>query len=94
MPGLEREGVEIMRWLARNVSQDLYVHIMKQYFPTAHVGKPKRGKDTGGADRGGLRYAEINRHVEEREVSVVTEAAREAGLWRFCEPAAHGGFNL
>ncbi|EKG09693.1 Radical SAM [Macrophomina phaseolina MS6] len=43
MPGKEDEGVEIMKWLAENVSKDLFVHVMEQYFPRAHVGKPKRG---------------------------------------------------
>ncbi|OJD40573.1 pyruvate formate lyase activating enzyme [Diplodia corticola] len=43
MPGKEDEGVEIMRWLAENVSKDLFVHVMEQYFPRAHVGKARRG---------------------------------------------------
>lgn len=42
MPGHEEEGKEIVRWLAENVSKDLYVHIMEQYHPRAHVGKEKR----------------------------------------------------
>lgn len=51
MPGKEEEGVEIMRWLAENVSKDLFVHVMEQYFPRAHVGKAKRGgrKKDGGS---------------------------------------------
>ncbi|KKY13175.1 putative pyruvate formate lyase activating enzyme [Diplodia seriata] len=45
MPGKEDEGVEIMKWLAENVSKDLFVHVMEQYFPRAHVGKAnRRGK--------------------------------------------------
>lgn len=43
MPGREEEGKQIVRWLAENVSPDLYVHIMEQYHPRAHVGKEKRG---------------------------------------------------
>ncbi|KAK0640455.1 hypothetical protein DIS24_g9335 [Lasiodiplodia hormozganensis] len=53
MPGKEDEGVEIMKWLAENVSKDLFVHVMEQYFPRAHVGKKKRGgkqKKEGEAD--------------------------------------------
>lgn len=42
MPGHEEEGKHIMRWLAENVSKDLYVHVMEQYHPRAHVGKAKR----------------------------------------------------
>lgn len=44
MPGLEEEGKQIVRWLADNVSKDLYVHVMEQYHPRAHVGKERRGK--------------------------------------------------
>lgn len=42
MPGLEDEGQEIVKWLADNISRDLFVNIMEQYHPDAHVGKPKR----------------------------------------------------
>ena len=31
-----------MRWLGDNVSRDLFVNIMEQYHPDAHVGKPSR----------------------------------------------------
>lgn len=43
MPGYEEEGKQIVRWLAENVSKDLYVHVMEQYHPRAHVGKESRG---------------------------------------------------
>ncbi|CAI6342247.1 unnamed protein product [Periconia digitata] len=93
MPGLEDEGRDIMGWLASNVSKDLMVHIMEQYFPRAHVGKPRRGnKEEGGS--GEARYADINRPVDLDEVSSVKKAAEEAGLWRFVESAQHGGFNI
>ncbi|KAL1587388.1 hypothetical protein WHR41_03931 [Cladosporium halotolerans] len=42
MPGHEEEGKHIVRWLAENVSKDMYVHVMEQYHPRAHVGKEKR----------------------------------------------------
>lgn len=42
MPGLEDEGQEIVKWLADNISRDMFVNIMEQYHPDAHVGKPKR----------------------------------------------------
>ena len=44
MPGHEEEGKHIVRWLAENVSKDLYIHVMEQYHPRAHVGKERRGK--------------------------------------------------
>lgn len=109
MPGMEDEGKEIMRWLAENVSKDIMVHIMEQYFPRAHVGKERRGtKDKSRADDvvepGGVqalastkkevRYADINRPVDLNEVASVKKAAEEAGLWRFVEAARHGGFNM
>ncbi|GAB1214766.1 hypothetical protein ATERTT37_003935 [Aspergillus terreus] len=91
MPGKEDEGREIMRWLAENVSRDLYVHIMEQYHPDAHVGKKKRGAKEGDGET--VRYADINRSVNDRELGSVKEAAVQAGLWRFCEPN-EGMFHL
>lgn len=91
MPGKEDEGREIMRWLAGDVSRDLYVHIMEQYHPDAHVGKTKRVVRGGDA---GVRYEEINRAVREEEMGSVKDAAVEAGLWRFCEVNEQGGFHL
>ncbi|ORY18345.1 hypothetical protein BCR34DRAFT_473454 [Clohesyomyces aquaticus] len=105
MPGKEDEGKEIVRWLAENVSKDLMVHIMEQYFPRAHVGKPLRagGKHKVTTEPGGIpssetktkvRYDDINRPVGLDEVASVRRAAEEAGLWRFVEAAKHGGFNI
>jgi putative pyruvate formate lyase activating enzyme len=103
MPGKEDEGREIVKWLAENVSKDIMVHIMDQYFPRAHVGKVRRrGKDVvepGGTKassdaKEAVRYADINRPVTMDEVSSVRRAAEEAGLWRFVDPARHGGFNI
>jgi len=92
MPGKENEGEEIMRWLGENLSKDLYVHIMEQYHPDAHVGKKRRvtrrvRKGNGDEDtREETRYGEINRAVRDEELSSVRDAAVKAGLWRFCEP--------
>jgi putative pyruvate formate lyase activating enzyme len=105
MPGKEDEGREIMKWLAENVSKDIMVHIMDQYFPRAHVGKQRRqGKggervDPGSVDippttKKEVRYSDINRPVKDAEMSSVRKAAEEAGLWRFVEPARHGGFHI
>ena len=106
MPGYESEGREIMRWMASNVSRDVFVNIMEQYHPDAHVGKAKRGHKTlaSSAEPSGeampvanvasVRYEEINRHVTKAEIASVRSAAEKAGLWRFCDPPRHDGFNL
>ncbi|KAJ5713537.1 uncharacterized protein N7483_010718 [Penicillium malachiteum] len=97
--GKEDEGREIMRWLGENVSKDLYVHIMEQYHPDAHVGKKRRvtrqvrfcdGEETPQEE---VRYTEINRAVRDEELNSVKDAAVKAGLWRFCEPH-EGQFHL
>lgn len=94
MPGMVDEGRAIVKWLAENVSQDLMIHIMEQYFPRAHVGKPQRGKEKQEDGKSKVRYADINRPVELDEVASVRQAAEKAGLWRFVEAAKHGGFNI
>ncbi|USP78719.1 uncharacterized protein yc1106_05993 [Curvularia clavata] len=105
MPGMQEEGKHIVKWLAENVSKDLMVHIMEQYFPRAHVGKPRRSRpsrdgsglgDTEMSSKDGeqVRYADINRPVDLDDVAVVKKAAQEAGLWRFVEASRHGGFNI
>jgi putative pyruvate formate lyase activating enzyme len=53
MPGKEEEGKRIMEWLAENVSKDLYVHVMEQYHPDAHVGK-KRTRRRRVVEPGGI----------------------------------------
>ena len=104
MPGKEDEGKEIVRWLAENVSKNMYIHIMEQYRPDAHVGKPKRttGRAAEIVEPGGIRttantknevrYADINRAASEEEVSSVRKAAEDAGLWRFVEATDHAAF--
>jgi putative pyruvate formate lyase activating enzyme len=101
MPGYESEGQEIMKWIAGYVSRDVFVNIMEQYHPDAHVGKPKHPRRSAATDTGGnavpqetIRYGEINRHVTKEEVSAVRQAAEKAGLWRFCDPPKHDGFNI
>lgn len=108
MPGLEDEGREIMKWLAENVSKDIFVNVMEQYFPRAHVGKPRRqtlpGSRTDITEPGSVtansgarkevRYEDIDRAVSIDEVGSVKSAAEQAGLWRFAEAAKHGGFNI
>ena len=57
MPGYTEEGANIVRWLAENVSKDLYMHVMEQYFPRAHVGKERR--------IGGIRADDITDKITE-----------------------------
>lgn len=110
IPGHEEEGKHIVKWLAENISKDLYVHVMEQYFPRAHVGKEQRGR-TGRTGRIGdvvepggvvasseakkkVRYKEINRAVSLDEVASIRKVAEQSGLWRFVDAAEHGGFNI
>lgn len=100
MPGLADEGKSIVQWLAseEGVGKDVYVHIMEQYSPRAHVGKPKRGSrmKEGEAQKveatGSVRYADINRPVHSDELLLVKQAAESAGIWRFEEAPKHGGW--
>ena len=105
MPGKEDEGQEIMRWLGSNVSRDIFVNIMEQYHPDANVGKLSRSsrassspvsseEPSKGPSSDSLRYNEINRAVTGQEISSVRKAAEDAGIWRFCDPVRHDGFNL
>lgn len=94
MPGFESEGKEIMKWMANNISRDIYVNIMEQYHPDAHVGKPKRPNKTSQETTAEVRYGDINRHATKDEISTVRNAAENAGIWRFCDPPKHDGFNL
>jgi putative pyruvate formate lyase activating enzyme len=99
MPNLVDEGKEIVKWLAENVSKDMMVHIMDQYFPRANVGKPRRAtkpeRGPGSSPtKAKVRYEDINRPTEIAEIAAVRAAAEGAGLWRFVEAARHGGFNI
>jgi putative pyruvate formate lyase activating enzyme len=94
MPGYEEEGKNIVRWLAGNLSKDLYIHVMEQYHPRAHVGKEKRGRASALAAvkeatnwqsprspaKKQLRYADINRAVSLDEVTSVRQAAEQVGI--------------
>jgi putative pyruvate formate lyase activating enzyme len=98
MPGQEAEAKSIMRFLAEEVSRDIFVNIMEQYRPAAHVGKPRRrvskAAEPGGLAAEGVRYSEINRPVLESEVANVREIAEAVGLWRFNDPPRHDGFAI
>ena len=104
MPGKESEAEKIMQFLATDISKDMFVNIMEQYHPDAHVGKAKRTRRGGGegstaegvelGTQDDVRYAEINRAATESEISSARRAAEQAGLWRFCDPPGHEGFNI
>jgi putative pyruvate formate lyase activating enzyme len=107
MPGMEDEGKEIMKWLAHNVSSDLMVHVMEQYFHALMWGKSdvvvvvlvktseSRVRFTPHLQlKREVRYADINRPVDLDEAALVKKAAQEAGLWRSVEAARHGGFTI
>ena len=98
MPGYEEEGKSIVRWLAEKVSKDLYIHVMEQYHPRAHVGKEKRVRAsalaaenqlaneqrTPSQAKKRLRYADINRAVSLDEVASVRKAAEQVGIRSTC----------
>ena len=108
MPGKQVEGVEIMSWIGSSLSRDTFVNIMEQYHPDAHVGKPRKaspksnGHQMSNAIKPGgemylddsRRYGDLNRSITPEEISIIREAAEEAGLWRFCDPPRHQGFNI
>jgi putative pyruvate formate lyase activating enzyme len=71
MPGETGETLEIMRFLAEEISPDTYVNIMGQYYPAGKVSSE--------------RYGELNRGLTRQEMSEAYEAARRAGLHRFDE---------
>ena len=77
--------------LAENISRDLYVHIMEQYHPDAHVGKKRRVTRRVRLWRRRMylrrRFATLRSIVlcAMKELNSVRDAAVKAGLWRFCE---------
>jgi len=71
MPGEIAGAGEIMRFLAREVSRDTYVNVMRQYYPAGRVNSEK--------------FEEINRGVTGNEFQEAVDQAQEAGLWRLDE---------
>lgn len=88
MPGQTAEAEKIVQFLAKEVSEDTFLHVMGQYQPQANVGKQDRKRD--GSTH--VRYADINRSPTDAEREAVLEAAKRVGLFRFEESARHGGF--
>jgi putative pyruvate formate lyase activating enzyme len=69
MPSLLDDTREIMGWLAAECSRDTYINVMDQYRP-AYKAETE------------LRFAAINRRIQEAEFDQAIEHARAAGLWR------------
>lgn len=69
MPGGVSGTREIMKFLAREVSPDTYVHVMSQYYPAGKVS--------------GEKLPEINRRITSQEYADALTAAVKAGLYRF-----------
>jgi putative pyruvate formate lyase activating enzyme len=77
LPGLAEESIDILFWLAREISRDTFVNIMDQYHPDHLVGRI--GPD------GNRAYPDIDRRTFPAEIAGVFQAARSAGLWRFSD---------
>ena len=69
MPGEADDLKHIMRFLAKEISEDTYVNIMGQYYPDNRVFDDK--------------YREINRRVTPDEMATAFQIATEEGLHRF-----------
>ena len=66
MPGGVAGSRDVMRFLAREISPNVYVNLMDQYYPAFKTD----------------RYREIDRHISEDEFHEAIQAARDAGIYR------------
>ena len=67
----------------------------KETGPVVVTAAAEQPEQPGGSDGGGEpRYADINRAASDREISSVRQSAEATGLWRFCDPPGHEGFNV
>ena len=66
MPGGVAGTRDVMRFLAREISPNVYVNLMAQYYPAFKTD----------------RYREIDRRISEAELSEAIQAAREEGIHR------------
>ena len=60
----------------------------------ADVVEPGGGPSKEVRSPGLSRYEDINRPATREEASSIRQAAEAAGLWRFCDPVRHEGFNI
>ncbi len=70
MPGMLDETVQIMRWVANELSPDTFVNVMDQYRPEHKVLTDPQ-------------YAAIGRRITGAELNRAIALAKAAGLWRF-----------
>jgi putative pyruvate formate lyase activating enzyme len=84
MPGQTDETAAIMKWLAEEISADIYVNVMGQYGPQHKVGTVDSRKSVENAT---VQYGAINRAPTGEEMVAAYDIARDAGLWRFDERA-------
>lgn len=68
MPGMGEDTEAILSFVA-SLSQDTYVNVMDQYYPTWKASTAEK-------------YAEINRRITIEEFDRALSYARQAGLWR------------
>lgn len=71
MPGCIEDTAAIMRFLAREVSPNIYVNVMQQYYPAGRVSAET--------------FPELNRRLTNTEYLEAVKAARDAGVWRLDE---------
>ena len=78
MPNHVEEGKSILRFLAEEISTDTYINLMEQYRPDFKVGQGETR-----ARHGFTKYEEIDRAIDDDEMSRLRRHAMELGLWRF-----------
>ena len=66
MPGGVAGTRDVMRFLAREISPNVYVNLMDQYYPAFKTD----------------RYREIDRRISDNELREAIQAARDAGIYR------------
>ncbi|MBI2654778.1 radical SAM protein [Candidatus Woesearchaeota archaeon] len=77
MPHFLNETEKIMEWIANEVSKDVYINMMDQYYPAGMVlNQPER-------------YNQITRKITNSEFAKAVKIAKEFGLNRFDERAKH-----
>lgn len=99
MPGKENEGHEIMQWLGDENHPDAYVgkpprSSRASSRPASLEEASTKKPGAGPSSTTSAQYSEINRTVTGQEIWSVRRAAEDAGIWRFCDPVRHDGFNL
>jgi putative pyruvate formate lyase activating enzyme len=74
MPGMIQDTAAIMRFLAQEISPNIYVNVMQQYYPSGKVNASH--------------FSEINQRLTNSEYQEALKVARTAGVWRLDERQA------